>query len=170
MKRSQLKETDYLPYYKQYIDLVPDRPVVDVLEFGMLQTVHFFDGLSEDRHMHVYAEGKWTPKEILLHLIDTERVFAYRALTFARSENAILPGFDQDDFVANSKANSMAMEDLIKAYVANRTATLSLFKSFSEDELKCKGKASGADLSTAAAGFIMCGHETHHCNVIKAKY
>jgi hypothetical protein len=170
MKRSQLQATDYLAYYKQYIDLTPDRTVTDVLEFGMLQTVHFFDELPGSKHDFAYAEEKWTPKEILLHLIDTERVFTYRALTFARSENSELPGFDQDAFVANSRANAATMEDLIKEYVANRTATIALFKSFSEDELLRKGVASGGPLSVAASGYIMCGHEVHHCNVLKALY
>jgi hypothetical protein len=170
MKRSQLQGTDYSAYYKQYIDLTTDRAITDVLDFGMLQTVHFFDELPESKHGFAYAEGKWTPKEILLHLIDTERVFTYRALTFARSENSELPGFDQDAFVANSRANTATMEDLIKEYTANRIATIALFKSFSENELLRKGTANGGPLSVAAAGYIMCGHEVHHCNVLKVLY
>ena len=170
MKRSQLKETDFLPYYKQYIDLAPHNSLIEALEFGFEQTLDFFEKLPDDKQNYTYAEGKWTTKEILLHLIDTERVFAYRALTFARSENEILPGYDQDIFVANSRANSIDMSALINEYTTTRAATLALFRSFSKEELTRKGVASGASLSVAAAGFIIGGHEIHHCNVLRAKY
>ncbi|GEQ86514.1 DNA damage-inducible protein DinB [Patiriisocius marinistellae] len=170
MNISQLLSSDYLPYYKNYIFLNKEVSLLQLLADGMLETVAFFEKLPIDIHEYRYDQEKWTPKEILLHLIDTERVFAYRALTFARNPGEVLSGFDQDIYVANSYANDKEMDVLIKEYIANRTSTLLLFKGMSENVLKNKGIASGGDLSVAAAGFIICGHELHHCNVIKERY
>ncbi|MGJ8666123.1 MAG: DinB family protein [Patiriisocius sp.] len=170
MKPSQLQTTDYISYYKNYISLNREATLAELLADGMLATVTFFENIPAEKHEYRYREGKWTPKEILLHLIDTERVFAYRALAFARNQGETLPGFDQDMYVANSFANKSSMDYLIKEYVANRAATILLFKGMSETVLRQKGIANGGDLSVAAAGFIISGHEIHHCNVMKERY
>ena len=115
-------------------------------------------------------KGKWTPKEILLHVIDTERIFSYRALRISRSEKAELSGFDENSFAQNSNANNRSIEDLIDEYITVRTATISLFKSFPETIMKNTGIASGKPLSVVAAGYIICGHEIHHVNIIKERY
>lgn len=170
MNVSHLSETEYNSYYKRYIDQASQLPLLQGLAEGLLETHHFFDSIPKNKQEYQYAEGKWTPKEILLHLIDTERVFAYRALQFARAENVVLQGFDQDEFAANSYANTRSMANLLEEYIAVRTSTVALFTSFASETLLRKGVASDSILSVRAAGFIICGHEMHHIQVLTERY
>src|SRR5690606_27112498 len=117
-----------------------------------------------------YAQDKWTIKEILLHLIDTERVFAYRAMCIARKDLTELPGFDQDAFVVHSHANERSVESLLSEYRNVRMATVSLFDSFDLRGLEQIGVANGSDLSVRAIVFIIIGHENHHLQIIKERY
>ncbi len=117
-----------------------------------------------------YAPGKWSVKEILLHLIDSERVFAYRALCIARGEQTPLPGFEQDDYVPLSGAEGRSPESLLEEYRAVREATLSLFRHLPEESLTRIGKASDNPLSARAAAWIIAGHEVHHLRVIEERY
>lgn len=161
---------EYNSYYKTYIDLVSEPSLIKSLAEGLLNVSAFFEAIPKSKLEYRYAEGKWTPKEVLLHLIDTERVFSYRALTFARSPNMTLPGFDQDAFVEHSEANQYTIDALLEEYLVVRTATISLFKSFNEEVLMRSGVASGSPLSVRAAGTIICGHEIHHCTILKERY
>ena len=170
MKKEELQPTDYLPYYSQYIALADNADLLETLGDGMLYVKKLFEDLPVASYDYRYEEGKWTPKEILLHLIDTERVFAYRALTFARSQDAVLPGFDQDIFVLNSNASDRTMDSLLKEYIATRTATIYFYNSLNSEVMAKKGIASGGPLSVAAAGFIISGHEIHHCNILQERY
>lgn len=170
MRSSELTQTEYFQYYKQYIDLVDDIPLVEALERGLMNTKEFFESIAQEKHLYQYEQGKWTPKEVLLHLIDTERVFCYRALYFARSEGSDVEGFDENIFGANCEANGRMLDDILKEYFAVRMATISLFKSFSEVVLKRGGMANNNMLSVRAAGFIICGHEIHHKRVIEKRY
>ncbi len=137
---------------------------------GLKTTTAFFEGIPNAKWTYQYAIGKWTPKDILLHIADTERVFAYRALYFARSNNAELKGFDENAFAETALANSKTVADLIQNYVSVRNATLNLFKNFNETQLKQLGEANGSMMSVRAAGFVICGHEIHHCNIITERY
>ncbi|MFT6097133.1 DinB family protein [Patiriisocius sp. Uisw_017] len=170
MKKSQLTTNQFLPYYSLYVNLVGDIHIEKALTDGMLKTVEFFEGIPSDKASFAYEDGKWTSKEILLHLIDTERVFSYRALSISRSSVTNLPSFDQDEFVLNSKANDRDMDSLIKEYIATRTATIYFFSTITIKTQAKVGRASGGPLSAGAAGFIICGHEIHHCNVISERY
>jgi hypothetical protein len=170
MKPSELKQTEYFHYYKPYIDLVDDISLIEALEVGLMNTKKFFESMSQEKQMYQYDQGKWTPKEILLHIIDTERVFSYRALYFARSEGSSVAGFDENIFGANCEANGRTLDDLLKEYVAVRKATILLFESFSEVVLKKGGMANNNPLSVRAAGCIICGHEMHHKKVIEERY
>lgn len=170
MKVSQLQDTDYLAYYAQYIKLNNDNTLLDALHRGLEETSGFFNAIQLNKQDYRYAPEKWTPKEILMHIIDTERVFVYRALTFARSEGAVLPGFDQDVFVENTDLTHRNIASLIEEYQATRQATIHFYKGLTAIDLYKKGKASGGDLSVAAAAFIIAGHEKHHCNIIKEHY
>ncbi len=161
---------EYAEYYGQYIRLANDVPLLDSLVRSMEDCHSFFESIPMDKQEFRYEEDKWTPKEILLHLIDTERVFANRALWFARSEKPELPGFDQDVFVSNSEANSRTMEDLLDEYMNVRKSTLHLFRSFSASKLLCTGIASGNQLSVRAAGYIIAGHDQHHLGIIAERY
>ena len=170
MKPSELKQTEYFHYYKPYIDLVDDISLIEALAVGLMNTKKFFELIPKDKELYQYEKGKWTPKEILLHLIDTERVFSYRALYFARYEGSSVAGFDENIFGANCEANDRTLEDLLKEYVAVRKATIVLFESFSEVVLKRGGMANNNPLSVRAAGCIICGHEIHHAKVIEERY
>jgi len=170
MDVASLKSSDYMPYYKRYIELVGTISLPDALETGMEQTQLFFENLPDETWCHRYAEGKWTPKDILQHIADTERVFAYRALYFARAKDADLKGFDENLFAENALANTKSKEVLLQDYKSVRSATLSLFKSFGTQQLKRTGIGNGGQMSVAAAGFIICGHEIHHRNIIVERY
>lgn len=170
MKPSDLTTTEYFNYYKQYIDLVDDIPIIDALERGLMETSKFYETMPQAKLLHQYAVGKWTPKEILLHLIDTERVLCYRALYFARAEGSAVEGFDENIFAANCNANSRSLDDLLKEFFAVRTATICLFKSFNDVVLKRGGLANNNKLSARAAGFIICGHAIHHLRFIENNY
>ena len=170
MKISEIKSTEFHPYFKVYIDKVGDLDLFEALKIGAKETSLFFESIPESKLNYRYSEGKWTVKDILLHLVDTERVFCYRALSFARSKNSNLEGFDENIYVDNAQANSKFISELLAEYIAVRNATILLFKSFSDDDLKRMGKASDAVLSVRAAGFIICGHEIHHKQIIKERY
>lgn len=126
--------------------------------------------LTEAQALLRYAPGKWTPKEVLLHLIDTERIFTYRALRFARGDAQSLPGFDENEFAANSEANDRPLSDLLTEYHAVRAATLALFGSFNAAQLDRVGLANGGATSVRALVFITAGHERHHLAILRERY
>jgi hypothetical protein len=170
MDPTELKPSDFNPYYSKYIDSVGNLPLITALEKGWKSTHTFFENLPADKWNYRYAENKWTPKDILQHLSDTERVFAYRALYFVRFRNADLKGFDENVFADNAMANNKSSEDLLRENTSVRLATISLFKNFTNEQFKQFGVANGNRMSVAAAGFVICGHEIHHCNIIKERY
>ncbi|MDC7999810.1 DinB family protein [Aequorivita todarodis] len=170
MLPTAISPSEYNPYYGHYIGLVENINLMDALSEGLNATHGFFEGIPPNKWNHQYAAGKWTPKDILQHIADTERVFAYRALYFARSNNAELKGFDENIFAENALAGTKTVADLLQNYVAVRNATLNLFKNFDESQLKQKGRANGSDMSVRAAGFVICGHEIHHCNILRERY
>ena len=162
--------TEYNTYYKRYIDQAANGSILEGLQHGMEVTTSFFEAIPAEKHEYRYEESKWTPKEILLHIIDTERVFSYRALQFARSEGAVLKGFDQDEFAKNADANDRSMQDLLDEYAAVRMSSLYFAKSCSKETWLRMGEASGSPLSVRAAFYIILGHEIHHCAVLQERY
>ncbi len=170
MKISDLNSNEYHPYFKTYMDKVNDLPLLDSLINGKEETIKFFKAIPESKLDYRYDDGKWTVKEILIHIIDTERVFNYRALQFARSENSNLEGFDENEFVSNADVNLRTIKSIIEEYKVVREASVILFKNFSGITLKKIGKANNTPLSVRAAGFLICGHEIHHKQVIGERY
>lgn len=170
MSTPYLESHEYNNYYSGYINQVTGGNIMESLEKGKTEILKFFESIPGEKWIYSYADGKWTIKEVVQHLLDTERVFAYRALCFSRKDDVELPGFDQDDYLRNSNANSRTKESLIEEYLSIRDASISLFKSFSEEMLLQIGIASNNPLSVRAAGYIIAGHEIHHCNVIKERY
>ncbi|WP_298353942.1 DinB family protein [uncultured Dokdonia sp.] len=169
--RAEVKEPEYNTYYNQYISQVPEETdLLEALQSGLDFTVSFYNSLSEEQLLLRYAPGKWTPKEVLLHLIDTERIFSYRALRFSRMDATPLQGFEQDDFVASSNANERTISSLLEEYASVRLASLSLFTSMTKETVRVIGEASQSPLSPRAAGFIIAGHERHHITIIKERY
>ena len=167
---SEISTLEYAPFYEGYIKKSEGLPLVEGLNEGLKKTKRLISSFPEDKWDYRYAEGKWTPKEILLHLIDSERVFVYRALLIARSETPDIKGFDQDEFVENSYANTRSLSSLYTEYSQVRKATISLFESFSHETLMRLGKANGAQVSVRAIGRIILGHEIHHINVLRERY
>jgi hypothetical protein len=165
-----LHTNEYSEYYGYYISLNETDSILLNLENQLKITSDFFTSLPNDKLEFQYEVGKWTPKDILQHIIDTERIFAYRALRFARFDNTNLPGYEENDYAEVANANSRTIEDLIEEYKIVKLATIHLFKSFSEKMLLNIGQANNAPTSVRAIGFIISGHEIHHINIIKVKY
>jgi uncharacterized damage-inducible protein DinB len=172
MKRIEKpNEGEYAPYAIMYIGLLPDDGLVlKHLQENLQATKNFILSLPAEKLVYRYAEGKWTIKEILVHISDDERIYAYRALRFARNDKTELPGFEQDDYTRYSRANERALDDILEELTAVRNATISLFNSFEEEALTRAGVANGNIMSVRAAAYHLAGHELHHINIIKERY
>lgn len=173
MNSTQLSPNEYASYYQTYIDAVPkESDLFDELEISMHRTVQFVQDIPMDKFDYRYAEGKWTIKEILQHLIDAERIFAYRALRFSRNDQTPLPGFDENSYadVVNPVANKRHLKDLLTEFTSVRHATITLFKSFTEEDLLKVGTASENKMSVRAVGFVIIGHQNHHKKVFTERY
>jgi uncharacterized damage-inducible protein DinB len=165
------EEGEYAPYTIMYIGLLPDDGLVlKYLEENLKATKDFILSLPEEKLIYRYAEGKWTIKEILVHLIDDERIYAYRALRFARNDKTELPGFEQDDYAIHSGANEREIKDILKEFTTVRKATISLFEGLDGKALTRTGVASGNIMSVRAASYHIAGHEMRHLNIIKERY
>jgi uncharacterized damage-inducible protein DinB len=170
MISDSLNTTEYNPYYKSYIDKAANVNISLGLKENLKTVVEFYSQIELEKQNYAYAAGKWTVKDILLHVIDTERIFAYRALRISRHDTTPMAGFDQDDYVVAGAATVRTMESLISEYITVRKATITLFDSFSENTLKLIGEASGSKISVRALGFIITGHENHHNQIIRERY
>jgi uncharacterized damage-inducible protein DinB len=165
------EDGEFAPYAIMYIGLLPDDGrVLDHLRDNLATTTALIRSLPEEKLTWRYAERKWTVKDILLHIIDDERIYAYRALRFARNDKTELPGFEQDDYVAAHNANERSIDDLLEELATVRAATLTLFNSFDDAMLRRTGVANGAPMSVRAAAYHLAGHELHHVNIIRERY
>jgi uncharacterized damage-inducible protein DinB len=168
---SKPKEGEFPAYASMYIDLIPeDGLVLQHMEENSKKLKYLALSLTEEKLTYRYAEGKWTIKETLVHMIDDERIYAYRALRFARNDNTELPGFEQDDYVANSYANERNIENILEEYESVRKASITLFKNLQEDAFSKTGMANGNKVSVRALIYHIAGHELHHLNIIKERY
>lgn len=165
-----LNHKEYSEYYGYYISLNTSENLILNLENQLDATQNFFKSIPADKLEFQYEVGKWTPKDILQHIIDTERIFAYRALRFARFDSINLPGYEENDYADVAAANNRTIEDLIEEYKIVKLSTIHLFKSFSEKMLLHIGQANNAPASVRAIGYIISGHEIHHINIIKVRY
>lgn len=166
MNRPQPNE--YPTWGETYISKV-DRDIFEILN-DQIQSVPALFRTNADKADYAYAEGKWTLKEMLGHIIDAERVFAFRITCFARKEQQPLPGFEEDDYVMNARFAERDFEDLIEEFIALRKANLYLFKSLNEEELNRKGIASGREINVKSILFIVGGHIIHHVSILKERY
>jgi len=162
--------SEYPPYYQHYLDLVKAPNVIKALKDQVMDIQAVISEIPEDKEDYAYAEGKWTIKEVIGHIIDTERVLGYRAMRFARKDKTELPGFDENAFVANSNFNKRTLYELGHEFAIVREANLAMFKTFAEEEAAQMGKANGIDVSVRAIVFMIAGHAMHHMNVIRVKY
>ena len=161
---------EYFEYYGRYIALVPDGDVRDHLRTQLAETLALLSAVPDARADQAYGAGKWTLKEAILHMSDTERVFAYRTLRIARGDVTPLPGFEQDEWVPHSCANDRPLTSLLLEFASVRAATLALFDSLPAAAWLRKGTASGHAISTRALAYIAAGHERHHLAIIRERY
>jgi len=165
------KEGEFPPHAIQYIKLVPDDGLLLThLKENFEKVKKFILALPEDKLVYRYARNKWTIREILVHIIDDERIYAYRALCFARNEKTELPGFEQDDYALFSNANNRSIENILREYEAVRNATITLYEGLDEEALLRTGIANNNKATVRALGYHIAGHELHHINIIREKY
>ena len=162
-------ENEYPDYYKSYIDLVQDDNAIKFLEAQILNIQSFISEIEEFED-YSYLPGKWTIKEVIGHLTDAERVFGYRAMRFARSDNSALPGFDENSYVAAANFSQRTLHDISHEFSMMRHANLHLFRSFTSEQLDSSGIANNQKISVRSIVFATSGHVEHHVNVIKKRY
>ena len=161
--------TEYALYYHTYVRLIPGDPLV-ALRAQPPELRGLLAGLTEEQALLRYAPGKWSIKEMLVHMLDTERIFAYRALRIARGDTTPLPGFEQDDYVPASGADARPLTDILAEYDTVRAASLSLLESFTTEAVGRQGTASGQPVSVRALAYILAGHEAHHLHILQERY
>ena len=170
MTTAKPAKTEYAPYYEKYVSLVTEEDVVAVLSQQSREVSDLFASIDEARGTYAYAEGKWTIKELFIHLLDSERVFAYRALRIARGDKTPMEGFEQDDYIETSHANERTLANLIEEFEAIRRSNVILFSTFDQQDWQRAGTASNAEVSTRALASIMAGHVRHHVAILKDRY
>lgn len=162
--------TEYAPYYGKYINLVAEGDIVTTLGRQLDDTLALLEGISEAQADSRYAEGKWSIKEVIGHMIDTERIFGYRALRFARNDRTPLSGFEQDDYVSNGGFAGQSLSDLASEFGHVRRASISLLRGLTGEAWDRRGVASDNEVSVRALAYIMAGHELHHLEIIRTRY
>ena len=162
MKAAELLDNEYSGHFGTYVKAE--------LEISLHEFIRFVQNIPMDKFDYRYAEGKWTIKDIIQHVIDTERIFAYRALRFSRNDKTPLPSFEESDYADNTDSNKRSIQDLLTEFSAVRHSTLLFYKSLSEEQLKRIGTASNNPISVRALGFVMIGHQKHHQKVFEERY
>jgi hypothetical protein len=162
--------TEYAPYFEKYVSLVPEGDIAETLAAQLAQTLTLWRSVPEELGRRAYAPGKWSIKEMMGHVIDTERIMAYRALRIARGDQTPLPGFEQDGYIANSNFNARTIADLADEFEAVRRANVHLIKHLSAEELQRRGTASENSISARALAYIIAGHELYHQDLLKTRY
>jgi DinB superfamily len=161
---------EYAPYYEKYISLVPGDNIVTTLSSQIEDTLALLRVLSESQGELRYAPGKWSIKEVIGHLIDAERIFTYRALRMARSDQTPLPGFDENSYVENGNFGERRVVELADEFQAVRKSSVYIFRHLGEDAWARRGVASDNEMSVRAIAHILAGHELHHLGLIRARY
>jgi uncharacterized damage-inducible protein DinB len=170
MNSNQLPENEYAGFFSTYINILKNVNLIEELEISLHEFIRFVQNIPMDKFDYRYAEGKWTIKEIIQHIIDTERIFSYRALRISRNDKTPLSGFDENEYVSNSNGNARSLQDLLTEMAVVRQSILSLFKSFSSEQLLRIGTASNNQISVRAIGFIIIGHQKHHQKIFEERY
>ena len=160
----------YPPYFNKYISLVETEDLSSILEKQINEVSEFFNSVPEDKWLYKYEENKWTIKEVWQHITDTERVFSFRALAFARKDPNTFPSFNENEYAKNSYADNRNPKDLIEEFLAVRKSSQLLFKSFSPSQMETVGKASNNEMSVNAIGYMIAGHFQWHLNILKERY
>lgn len=165
-----MNATNYPEYYQNYVALVPEADPQELFDYSLKELLAALMMITEEEASKGYAPGKWSIKDIIQHLIDTERVYTYRALSFARGEEQALPGYDHEAYALKGMANYRSLKSLLEELKRLRLTTKDLFASFSEEMKSRGGTANGMQLTVEQLQYILVGHELHHLKVIDEKY
>lgn len=157
-------------YFHYYYGLIPSNDLITALEEDLNATLELLTSLPSEKENFAYAPGKWTTQEVFKHIIECERIFAYRALRFSRFDSTPLPGFNENDYIENSRGMNQSFTELISEFELVRKSTLALFRSMTPEMLQFQSTANNTTYSTRAIGFMIVGHCIHHCNVVKKNY
>ncbi len=168
LKKPEINE--YPPYYKEYVNNVPDGELLQILDDQQKETKELLKDLSEETAEYQYAPGKWTIKEVIGHITDTERIMCYRLLSIARGEKGMLPGYTDDDYVKRGQFNRFSLSDLLHHQALVRQHTILLLSSLDEEAMRQRGNANGSEVTALAIAYIIAGHEMHHRRLIKDRY
>jgi DinB superfamily len=168
MKRPE--KSEYAEFYETYISLVEEFDIVSVMQKQLEEVNDLFSDITDEKGVHTYQEGKWTIKELLGHLIDGERIFAYRAFRFSRADKTQLPGFDQNPYIENANYNLVKIADLLAEFSLLRQSNIFFFRNLSEEMWSRTGIASDNPISVRALAFVMVGHVRHHIKILKERY
>lgn len=170
MTKQRPASNEYLDYYGAYIALVPEGDIVEILRAQIGETLDVLRSVSPERSIFRYAEGKWSVNELVGHVSDAERIFAYRALRIARNDKTPLPGFDENEYARNGAFDAMALPNLVSELESVRHATLGLLTNLQPDAWARTGSANGAPVSVRALAYITAGHEIHHRAILRDRY
>jgi uncharacterized damage-inducible protein DinB len=168
MKRPEKHE--YAAFYETYVSLVDEINIVSAMQLQQKELENIFSQITDEKGLYAYTEGKWTIKQLLGHLIDSERVFSYRALRIARGDSTPLPGFDQDPYVENGNFNETNVEGLLDEMLHLRKSNILMFSNLTQENWDNIGTASENKITTRALAYIIVGHIRHHVNILKEKY
>jgi hypothetical protein len=163
-------QDEYAAYYEKYVSLVPAGDVVETLRRQLDETLALLGGIGEERADSRYAPEKWSIKELVGHVIDAERIFAYRALRIARGDQTPLPGFEQDDYIATGNFGARTLADLSEEFALVRRSTIELLRHLDEAAWLRRGTASDNEVSVRALAHILAGHEAHHVRILRERY
>lgn len=170
MNSNQLLENEYSTFNATYINAIENVELIEELEISLHDFIKFVQNIPMYKFDYRYAEGKWTIKDIIQHIIDAERVFAYRAMRISRNDQTPLPGFEENDYVENTNATGRSIQELLTEFSALRHSNLFLFKSLTDEQLMRMGVASNHPVSVRALGFLIIGHQKHHQKVFEERY
>jgi uncharacterized damage-inducible protein DinB len=162
--------TEHAPEFSHYVALVAEGDIIQTLEQQIENSLSLLRTIPSDKANFRYAPDKWSVKQLLGHLIDSERIFSYRALSFARNDHTPLPGYEQNDYVREADFDSRNLADMVEEYATVRRATIQLFRPLNETEWLRHGKANENDVSVRALAYIIAGHELHHMDVLRTRY
>ena len=161
---------DHIPYFEYYISMVPENDIVSALINNKIAITTIISQIPESKGNFAYSDGKWTVKHLLNHIIDTERIFCYRALRFARGDAQMLRSYDENLYAANASLDNTTLEMQLQEFSAVRDASILFYKQLTEKQLKLKGILESGETTVLSLGYVICGHATHHIKVLNERY
>jgi len=170
MNSNQLPSNEYSSFNATYIQVLDNVNLIEELEICLHDFIRFVQNIPMDKFDYRYAEGKWTIKEMIQHIIDAERIFSYRAMRISRNDQTPLPGFEENSYIENTNAAARNIQGLLTELSAVRQSTLLLFKSLTEEQLQLMGTVSESAVSVRAIGFLVIGHQKHHQRIFQELY